>query len=280
MGTVGLEPEDAARLRAFERDQHDLLAASYHEFFSPVTELGIGPLFDAVGLVTGMRLLDVATGPGSVAAAAKRLGALPSGVDLSPRMLELARSLHPDIAFYEADVEHLPFPDQVFDAVVCNFGIGHFPCPEPAVAECLRVLIPGQQLAFAWWDAPDRQRIQALFREAMDELGIASSPDVPQAHSVFRFCDSTELLRLLREAGLLNVAVEEHQRSYFVPNVDVLWRGGLGSFVLISAAIRKEPTATREAIRAALNRRATAYKVEGGLNLPVAFKIGSGQKPG
>jgi hypothetical protein len=64
MSPTELSGDEAERLRAFERQGHDALAKSYHAFFAPVTALAIQPLFDAVGLRPGTRLLDVATGPG------------------------------------------------------------------------------------------------------------------------------------------------------------------------------------------------------------------------
>lgn len=69
------------------------------------------------------------------------------GIDLSPRMLDVARAADPAIEFQEADIATLPFPDGSFDAVVCNFGLGHFPRPKAALAECVRVLAPGGMLA-------------------------------------------------------------------------------------------------------------------------------------
>jgi ubiquinone/menaquinone biosynthesis C-methylase UbiE len=50
-------------------------------------------------------------------------------------MIELTQRLYPGIDFREADVEQLPFHDCTFSAVVCAFGLGHFPRPEAAVAE-------------------------------------------------------------------------------------------------------------------------------------------------
>jgi ubiquinone/menaquinone biosynthesis C-methylase UbiE len=132
-----LSISDAEQLRAFERQCHDVLAATYHEFFAPATAMAIEPLLDAVGLRPGMHLLDVATGPGALAAAAASRGAQAVGVDLSPRMVDLAPRIHPGVDFREAEVEHLPFADRSFDAVVCGFGLGHFPRPEAAVAECV-----------------------------------------------------------------------------------------------------------------------------------------------
>ncbi|HEY5827000.1 MAG TPA: class I SAM-dependent methyltransferase, partial [Hyphomicrobiaceae bacterium] len=147
MAVTGLSAEDAERLRSFERRVHDAVSAGYYDFFTPITLLASEPLLDAAGLTQGMRLLDVASGPGSVAGAALRRGARPVGVDLSSRMVELARSLNPEVEFHEGDVEHLPFPDGAFDALVCSFGLGHFPYPEAAAAECLRVVKPGARLA-------------------------------------------------------------------------------------------------------------------------------------
>ncbi len=65
-----LSSSEAQRLRAFERQDHDALAKSYHAFFSAVTALATNPLLDAVRLRAGTRLLDVASGPGALAAEA------------------------------------------------------------------------------------------------------------------------------------------------------------------------------------------------------------------
>jgi SAM-dependent methyltransferase len=194
-------------------------------------------------------------------------------------MIELAQRLYPAIEFREADVEHLPFPDRTFDAVVCAYGLGHFPRPEVAVAECVRTLLPGGRIAFSWWDDPSRQRVQGIFRDAINEVGVAVSLDVPQSHNVFRFSNSEEFLRLLKGAGLNEVAIAEHTSTYFISDTETLWRGGLGSLVLTGAAIRQQDQATQDRIRTAFERCAKVYKSGDGLNLPIAFKIGFGQRP-
>jgi SAM-dependent methyltransferase len=279
MQVAGLSTADAERLREFERQGHDRLALTYHEFFSPVTALAIEPLLNAVMVSPGVRLLDVACGPGALTAAAAKRGALAVGVDLSTRMLELARQSHPGIDFREADIEHLPFADGSFDAVTCSFALGHLPYPERALAECVRVLRAGGRIAMAWWDHPDRQRIQGVFRETIAELAVALPPDVPQGHDLLRFSDTGEFLRLLRGAQLDELAVEEHTTVYSFPDTETLWRGGLGSFVLTGAAITHQDKATQDVIRAAFERRAIVYKSANGLELPVAFKVGSGRRP-
>jgi ubiquinone/menaquinone biosynthesis C-methylase UbiE len=279
MSPTELSSSEAERLRAFERQGHDGLAKSYHAFFSAVTALATNPLLDVVRLQPGTRLLDVASGPGALTAEAANRGARSVGVDLSPRMIELAQQLYPAIEFREADAEHLPFPDHAFDAVVCAFGLGHFPKPELAVAECVRTLSPGGCIAFAWWHDPARQRIQGIFREAIAEIGVSVPSDVPQGHNVFRFSNSGEFLRLLEGAGLTEVAVTECAATYFVSYTETLWRGGLGSLVLTGAVIRHQDQATQDLIRNAFERCASVYKSADGLNLPIAFMIGSGQRP-
>src|SRR4051812_47561678 len=123
--------ESAERLRAFEREGHDALAESYHSFFSPVTALAIDPLLQAVRLAPGTRLLDVASGPGMLAAEAARRDAHPVGVDLAPKMVALARRLHPGIDFHEADIERLPFAAGALADGCCALCSGAIPRPEP-----------------------------------------------------------------------------------------------------------------------------------------------------
>src|SRR5437660_11418937 len=125
MSSAGvLTYEEAERLRAFERQGHDALAKSYHAFFAAVTALATNPIFDEAHLHPGARLLDVASGPGALAAEAGNRGARSVGVDLSPRMLELAQGPHSTIASRSADVEHLPFPAHTFDAVISPIVLG------------------------------------------------------------------------------------------------------------------------------------------------------------
>jgi ubiquinone/menaquinone biosynthesis C-methylase UbiE len=274
-----ISAETAERLRAFEREGHDALAESYHDFFSPVTQLAHEPLFQAVRLTAGMRLLDVATGPGTLAAEATRRGAEAVGVDLAPKMIALARRLHPGITFHEADIERLPFAARTFKAVCCGFALGHIPRPEASLAECMRVLEPGGRIAFSWWEDPSRQRVQGIFRDAIAEVRIAPPPSAPQGHNMFRFSDRATFEELLRAGRLAEVRVDDHHAVSTFADAETVWRGGLGSFVLTGAMIKSQDEATQGAIRAAFDRLISRYATAEGIALPVAFKVGSGRKP-
>src|SRR5207247_2111000 len=101
------------------------VAGGRHDQELPIDDLGFTVDVDVVRARAGVRLLDVACGPGFITAAAAARGADPIGLDFSPAMIALARRLHPSIAFRDGDAEALPFDDRSFDAVVMNFGLLH-----------------------------------------------------------------------------------------------------------------------------------------------------------
>ncbi len=140
---------DPKAFKAFEHNGWDQVSATYHDTFARLTRLTVDALLDAVGAGAGVRLLDVACGTGNVAAAATARGAKATGLDFVASMVSEARKLHPETEFRVGDAEALPFADHEFDAVVCNFGLRHFPHPERALAEAFRVLAPGGRYAFS-----------------------------------------------------------------------------------------------------------------------------------
>ena len=270
---------DARAFTAFERTAHDSIADRYAKVFTPLTSLALAPLLDAARVATGQRLLDVGTGPGVAAAAAHARGAAATGVDVSPAMIALARTEHPGIDFQVAEVTGLPFPDAVFETVICNFALGHFPKPDAALAECVRVLALGGVLAFSWWDQPERQRVQGLFREVIAELALPPGPGVPQGHDTLRFSDATAFAGLLRGAGLGEVAVAPHRTTHLMPDAEALWQAGMGGMVVTASAVAAQGAAIQAQARDALARRAEAYRSSRGLEIPIAFLVGMGRKP-
>src|SRR5215471_7148287 len=77
-------------------------------------------------ITPGMRVLDVACGTGNLAIPAAKAGAIVTGVDIAPNLLEQARAraqragVH--VQFGEGNAEHLPYPEAAFDLVVSKCG--------------------------------------------------------------------------------------------------------------------------------------------------------------
>src|SRR5580765_3014740 len=112
---MSFEPE---AVRAFEHAGWQRAASSYVNSFAHATAPYIGPLLEAAEISPGQHVLDVACGPGHLAAAAAARGATAHGLDFSAAMVDVARNMHPDIVVTEGDAEDLPYPDSVFHAAV------------------------------------------------------------------------------------------------------------------------------------------------------------------
>jgi SAM-dependent methyltransferase len=269
---------DAEAFRRFERETHDRLAATYCDFFAGATRGAIVPLLDAARVSEGTRVLDVACGPGVVAAAALARGARVTAVDLSPEMVTLARRVHPKLDVREGDAEALPFDAGAFEAVVCNFGLGHFPRPEVAARELARVLMSGGRLALSWWELPG-SRINGVFPEAIAAAGAPPPRDVPAGPPLTRFSDEAALRALLAGAGLEQIAVTTHAWIHHAPSAEVWWRGGLGGMARSAAAIRGQTPEVQRRIRAEFDRLAAPYATAGGYAIPSVARLAVGVRP-
>jgi SAM-dependent methyltransferase len=271
---------DADAFNAFEAAGWETKAAGYDRFFGTITSRVIEPLLDAAAVGSGSRVLDVATGPGYVAAAAARRHASVVGLDISSAMVAMAAKTHPEVDFRLGDVHDLPLPDGSFDAVVANFLILHLGRPEHGATELARVLAPGGSLALTTWDVPERARLFGLFLGAVADAGAAAPAAIPVGPDFFRFSHDDELDALLRDVGLEDRRVQTIAFEHDVATADELWDGFLGATVRTSALILQQDEPTRARIREAFRRRAHEYDHQYGLRIPISVKLASGRRSG
>jgi SAM-dependent methyltransferase len=272
-------PVDADAFNSFEAAGWEKQAAGYEDFFGQITTRVVDPLLDAAGVGEGTRVLDVATGPGYVAAEAAGRGATVVGLDQAEAMLAIARQTCPGIDFRRGSVEALPLPDRSFEAVVGNFIMLHVGRPEQAAAEFVRVLAPGGRLALTVWDVPERARILGVLVDAIAAAGAGPPGEMPVGPPIFRFSEDREFACLLREQGLEGVEVATIGFSHSSPSADDLWSGLLGGSVRTSALILAQPDDVQQEIRAAFDRVVGEYEVGGRLEVPVSVKLASGRMP-
>jgi len=235
--------------REFEHDGWEKLPKRYHDAFASLTTQAIEPLLDSVLARKGTRLLDVATGPGYVAAAAAARGADTVGLDFAAAMVAEARRNYSKITFKEGDAEDLPFPDSSFDAVTMNFGLLHLGRPERALAEACRVLRSGGRFAFTVWAKPEEARGFGIVLGAIRKHGNVNAP-IPAGPPFFRFSDPEESRRALLQAGFEQPQVKAVPQTWRLKSPDELWGFMLGSTVRTGALLRAQTPAALEAIRA------------------------------
>jgi uncharacterized protein len=156
----------------------------------------------------GGPVADVGTGPGQVAARLAAGGAQVLGVDLSPAMVEEARSRFPDVEFAVGDLANLLRPRAAagWSAITAWYAFVHLAGSELAavVAGLARVLVPGGWLAFAVHVGDEVRRVEELFGAAVDLDFVLHDP--------------TEVVEAVSAAGLVDV--EWYLRSP-LPEVEV-----------------------------------------------------------
>lgn len=269
---------DPDAFNAFEAAGWERRAEGYHDFFGSITTRVIEQLLDAADVERQVRVLDVGSGPGYVAAACAVRGADVVGVDVAAEMVSLARRLQPELEFRQGDAERLPFADGSFDAVLGNFLVLHVGRPDRVAAELARVLASDGRLALTTWDIPERARLLGVLVDAVAEVGAQPTADVPAGPPIFRFADESEFARLLASAGLGDVDVQTVAFTYRSASSDELWNGLIRGTVRTRALVLAQPEGVQAQIRAAFDRLVRPYATDSGLEIPVSVKLASGRR--
>jgi arsenite methyltransferase len=175
-------------------------------------------------------VLDVGCGAGTTASfLARKFGCRVVGVDIHPRMVERAserargQGLADRVEFRVADVQDLPFEDNVFDAVLSE-SVTAFPADKArAVAEYARVLKPGGYVGLGeatWLKTPPPPEVLEWVR-----LDAGSTP-LPLT--------SAEWVRLLENAGLKDVLAQGREVDAASEAKGLTARYGKGGILRIS----------------------------------------------
>ena len=269
---MSFQPE---AVRAFEHAGWQRAASSYGSTFAHATAAFIAPLLQAAEILRDQRVLDVACGPGYLAAAARERGATAHGLDFSAEMVGIARSIYPNIAVTEGDAEDLPYPDGTFHAVVSSFGIHHVPRPELALAECERVLKPSARIAFTVWAAPEENIAWSLVFDAIARHGDPSAAHAPPPGALNRI---DQCVRALEEADFVDVSAEIVRAEWLLPNAHTLIAALSAGTVRMAALIGAQEPAALAAIASDIDRQAERFRRDQNLAIPIAAVLARGRK--
>jgi SAM-dependent methyltransferase len=280
------QPEiDAQAFHDFEHDGWQQSSDDYHRYFGSLTMQTIEPLLDSVAPAGGAqnatqniaKLLDIASGPGYVAAAAKRRGWPAVGVDFSDAMVEMARKLNPGIEFRVGDAEALQFGDAEFDRAVMNFGILHLAQPEAAVREACSVLRPGGRFAFTVWAKPDVALGFRVALAAIEEFGD-KSVQLPPGPPFFRFSDREESERVLEACGFSGVKIRQIPMIWRIASAPELFDAFYRGTARTGGLLRAQPPEALAKVRAAIEQSAAGFARAGHLEIPMPALVVSAAK--
>jgi ubiquinone/menaquinone biosynthesis C-methylase UbiE len=174
--------------------------------------LGRQRAIDLAEIEPGMRVIDLACGPGNLTrllAALAGPGGEVVGVDLAPGMIELARASAMDNTRFEVmDVEQLAFPDAYFDAAVCGHGLQFAPDLGHALREARRVLKGTGRLTASVPLTGVRESVWVLLDGIIDRMLPPAPKAVDQAATRATVADAAALRDAALAAGFASAQVE------------------------------------------------------------------------
>ncbi len=242
---------------------------AYDEFFVPrLFEPWARLLLDEVAPREGQVLIDVATGPGTVARLASlRLGSTGRVVatDIAPPMLNIARGKPAltgaaPIEYLESPAAPLNAASSAFDLVVCQQGLQFFPDRLSALKEMHRVLKAGGRVAIAVWTTVERNEYFAAIHAALRGTVAAELADLMTAP--FSWHDGAELKSMAEQAGF-------HEVRLLTRTLPLVFENGLEQAVQsfnatpVSPGVAALPQATQDAFFSRLKGELSSLVVNG-----------------
>jgi SAM-dependent methyltransferase len=260
----------------YERQHWAGKADAYHRSFAGLCAYPVPALLRAAGVGAAAKVLDVGTGPGTVAALAGADRAAVVALDAEPSMLALAGHNAPAATLLQAALPQLPFPDHHFDAAVANFVLNHVGDPFAAVVELGRVVRHGGRVAVTVW--PKLLPLQQVWEQILTAGGLELPSTVPGVAPDKDFQRSADgVVDLLLRAGLTDVSCQSITWTYEVDAEDC-WTGPASGIGTIGYLLTSLPPDAVERIRRRFDEFMSAYRTPRGLlALPAAALLASGR---
>jgi len=184
----------------------------------------------------GLRLIDLACGTGDIAVAAAARGAVVTGLDLTPRMIQIARdktgagSAFGSVGFVVGDMMTLPFASESCDVVTTGYGLRNVPALVPAVQEIGRVLKPGGLFLSLDFNRPRSAIVRAAYHAYLSAVGSAVGLVLHGDADTYRYI--AESIRTYPGADAIVELLDRHGFT------NATWRPVLGGLLAIHVARR------------------------------------------
>lgn len=231
----------------------------------------------------GERVLELACGAGGPGLDAAPLVAPDGEVVLSDVAAEMTaiaarRASERGLANVTArvlDLEAVDAADGTFDVVLCREGLMLVPDPGRAAREIRRVLRPGGRAVVSVWGPRERNPwLAVVFDLVTAQLGAPIPP--PGLPHPFSLDDPARLRRILAEAGLADVVIDELETPYRATSVDDWWERTAALAGPLARKLAALPEPAARALRARASEAARPYETADGLELPGVCLVAHG----
>ncbi len=185
-----------------------------------------------------LAILELAAGTGRVTK--PLLAAMPeaniTATDISEDMMEIGKEqiTSAQVKWQNVNMMEIPYPDNEFDLVICQFGLIFVPDKAKAVAEMRRVLKPGGQLLFNTWGNMEENPVWhislQLFRQTFGEMPM------PKDMSPFSLPVITPVVALMTEAGFTDASGTEVRKITEVESAAIVAKG----FLMTQPSLREK----------------------------------------
>jgi ubiquinone/menaquinone biosynthesis C-methylase UbiE len=170
------------------------VADDYNVFSDAANGRLVDSFVSLSGLRAGAKVADLGCGSGVFTFLLGERGYDVSGLDISPKLLDLGRKKWPWISFVEGDVENLPYENGALDGVLLSGIVHHLPDPRRCAAEVFRVLKPGGR--FVAFDPNRRNPFMYLYRDQSSPLYSAVGVTANERPVI-----AAEIVRVFNGAG-------------------------------------------------------------------------------
>jgi len=244
----------------FEHEGWERVASKYDSVWASLTRQFIPHLVSEADLATGMSVLDVACGPGYLSNYARKLGAIPTGLDFSEKMVAIAQRMFPGISFIRGDAQQLPFDGGSFDRVLSNFGLLHVASPEQACAEAARVLKSGGKFGFTVWAGPEQNPGAKIVNDAI-EAHADLNVNLPEGPPHYLYGDKEESRKVLERVGFGAESLIFRTRSvgWTLPSASFLFEAERNAGVRTAGLLARQSAEKLDAIAQSIEEGVKRY---------------------
>jgi ubiquinone/menaquinone biosynthesis C-methylase UbiE len=180
--------------------------------------------------------------------------------DLNSDMIAIAKTRVTDkrVEWQIADAQKLPYHDEAFDHVICQFGVMFFPDKLKAFKEAQRVLNKKGKFVFNTWGSLKDNNKTGVIKDVLENIFEDEAPDFLQK-GPYSFYDSNIIKALLRDAGFTDISIEPVVKVAEYADVQHYINGFIDGTPLSAFLQKKDPSArndVKQKLKQALSKEA------------------------